>query len=99
MVRAVARGALRFLGVASSRNKKIYGDLAKIYGAPPQFFATVSGLSFAHKAQRDKCTNQCFRNRVAQSASQESHGAGGREDSSVPPSDPVETLVDRLRRQ
>ena len=49
MVWSVARGALRFLGFASSRATKIYGDLAKIYGASPQFFATVSGLSFAHR--------------------------------------------------
>ena len=54
MVWSVARGALRFLGFASSRATKIYGDLAKIYGASPQFFATVSGLSFAHKTQRAK---------------------------------------------
>ena len=38
-------GALRYLGFASSRATKIYGDLAKIYGASPQFFATVSGLT------------------------------------------------------
>ena len=38
-------GALRYLGFASSRAAKIYGDLAKIYGASPQFFATVSGLT------------------------------------------------------
>ena len=43
MVRSVVRGALRFLGFASSCATKIYGDLAKIYGASPQFFATVSG--------------------------------------------------------
>ena len=36
-------GALRFLGFASPCATKIYGDLAKIYGASPQFFATVSG--------------------------------------------------------
>ena len=36
---------MRYLGFASSRATKIYGDLAKIYGASPQFFATVSGLS------------------------------------------------------
>jgi hypothetical protein len=47
-------GPLRYLGFASSRATKIYGDLAKIYGASPQFFATVSGLSFAHKTQRAK---------------------------------------------
>ena len=46
-------GPLRYLGSASSRAAKIYGDLAEIYGASPQFFATVSGLSFA--------PNQCFR--------------------------------------
>ena len=38
-------GPLRYLGFASSRATKIYGDLAKIYGASPQFFATVSGLT------------------------------------------------------
>ena len=38
-------GCLRFLDSASSRATKIYGDLAKIYGASPQFFATVSGLN------------------------------------------------------
>ena len=47
-------GPLRYLGSASSRAAKIYGDLAKIYGASPQFLATVSGLSFAHKTQRAK---------------------------------------------
>ena len=47
-------GPLRYLGFASSRAAKIYGDLAEIYGASPQFFATVSGLSFAHKTQRAK---------------------------------------------
>ena len=43
---------MRFLGFASSRATKIYGDLAKIYGASPQFFATVSGLTLdeGHKA-------------------------------------------------
>mgnify|MGYP000344933840 CR=1 FL=1 len=41
-------GALRVLSFASPRAAKIYGDLAKIYGASPQFFATVSSLSFAH---------------------------------------------------
>ena len=40
MVWSVARGALRFLSFASSRAAKIYGDLAEIYGASPQFFAT-----------------------------------------------------------
>ena len=45
-------GPLRYLGFASSRAAKIYGDLAEIYGASPQFFANVSGLSFAHKTQR-----------------------------------------------
>ena len=38
-------GTLRYLGFASSRAAKIYGDLAKIYGASPQFFATVSSTS------------------------------------------------------
>jgi hypothetical protein len=47
-------GPLRYLGFASSRATKIYGDLAKIYGASPQFLATVSGLSFAHETQRAK---------------------------------------------
>jgi hypothetical protein len=50
MVWSVAPGRMRFLGFASSRATKIYGDLAKIYGASPKFFATVSGLSFAHQA-------------------------------------------------
>ena len=53
-------GPLRYLGFASSRATKIYGDLAKIYGASPQFFATVSSLSFAQNVP-----NQCFRNRVS----------------------------------
>ena len=47
-------GPLRYLGSASYRAAKIYGDLAEIYGASPQFFASVSGLSFAHKTQRAK---------------------------------------------
>ena len=51
-------GGLRFLRFASSRATKIYGDLAKIYGASPQFLATVSGLSFAHKTQRAKSENE-----------------------------------------
>ena len=54
------RGGLRFLGFASSRATEIYGDLAKIYGASPQFFATVSGLSFAHKTQRAKSEINVF---------------------------------------
>ena len=58
MVWSVAWGAMRFLGFASSRATKIYGDLAKIYGASPQFFATVSCLSFAHKTHG--VPNQCF---------------------------------------
>ena len=53
-------GPLRFLGFASSRAAKIYGDLAEIYGASPQFFATVSGLSFAHKTQRAKSEINVF---------------------------------------
>ena len=53
-------GPLRYLGFASSRATKIYGDLAKIYGASPQFFATVSGLSFAHKTQRAKSEINVF---------------------------------------
>ena len=47
-------GPLRYLGSASSRAAKIYGGLAEIYGASPQFFASVSGSSFAHKTQRAK---------------------------------------------
>ena len=39
-------GPLRYLGFASSRAAEIYGDLARIYGASPQFFATVSSSSF-----------------------------------------------------
>ena len=39
MVWSVARGALRFLGFASSRATKIYGGLAKIYGARYILFA------------------------------------------------------------
>ena len=53
-------GPLRYLGFASSRAAKIYGDLAEIYGASPQFFATVSGLSFAHKTQRAKSMFSLF---------------------------------------
>jgi len=53
-------GPLRYLGSASSRAAKIYGDLAEIYGASPQFFATVSGLSFAHKTQRAKSEINVF---------------------------------------
>ena len=53
-------GGLRYLGFASSRAAKVYGDLAEIYGASPQFFATVSGLSFAHKTQRAKSEINVF---------------------------------------
>ena len=53
-------GPLRYLGFASSRAAKIYGDLAEIYGASPQFFASVSGLSFAHKTQRAKSEINVF---------------------------------------
>ena len=53
-------GPLRYLGFASSRAAKIYGDLAEIYGASPQFFATVLGLSFAHKTQRAKSEINVF---------------------------------------
>ena len=81
------RGGLRFLGFASSRATKIYGDLAKIYGASPQFFATVSGLSFAHKTQPAKS--------MFSESSQSSQWVllpVGREDSSHRQT-PVETLV------
>ena len=53
-------GPLRYLGFASSRAAEIYGDLAEIYGASPQFFATVSGLSFAHKTQRARSEINVF---------------------------------------
>ena len=90
-------GPLRYLGSASSRAAKIYGDLAKIYGASPQFFATVSGLSFAHKTQRAKSEINVFSiedRACAHSGSAEDPGSsvlrlsgpvllpGGREDSS-----------------
>ena len=48
---------MRYLGFASSRAAKIYGDLAEIYGASPKFFATVSGLSFAHNDRRHNVPN------------------------------------------
>ena len=53
-------GPLRYLGFASSRAAKIYGDLAEIHGASPQFFAAVSSLSFAHKSQRAKSEINVF---------------------------------------
>ena len=67
MVWSVARG-LRFLGFASSRATKIYGDLveiygdlAKIYGASPQFFAAVSCLSFAYAINMsNECRLDCM---------------------------------------
>ena len=96
MVWSVARG-LRFLGFASPRAAKIYGDLAEIYGASPQFFATVSGLSFAHKTQRAKSEINVFGIESVEQSDQDPQWvllAGGREDSSHRQTR-VETLVDR----
>ena len=85
-------GPLRYLGFASSRAAKIYGDLAEIYGASPQFFATVSGLNFAHKTQRAKSEINVFGIEsvkcVRACAALARLLPGGREDSSHPCGDP-----------
>ena len=92
-------GPLRYLGFASSRAAKIYGDLAEIYGASPQFFATVSGLSFAHKTQRAKSEINVFsiEDRACALRIRSSRWVlllpGGRAGRLIPPSDPASAAV------